>query len=341
MKRSMVLLALFIILVVTAAVSLTLGRFSLSIGDLAGALGFHAAGGPFPSGGGGGPGNILTTNILIDIRLPRITAAILIGAALSVSGTAYQSMFMNPLVSPGILGVLAGASFGAALGMVMGKTWWIVQLSAFASGLIAVAATLAFAALNRRDRLLMLILGGIISGSLFTSLLSIVKYLADPYEQLPAIIYWLMGTLSAIDRMTVTAVSSPIIIGVALLLLLSGYLNVLSMGDEEAQALGVNVVFLRYVFIFLATVISALTVVMGGIIAWVGLIIPHVSRMIVGPDNRVLLPASALIGATYLLIADNIARLAFSVEIPIGILTSLIGIPFFAFILRKSGKGWH
>jgi iron complex transport system permease protein len=225
--------------------------------------------------------------------------------------------------------------------MILAKSWLVVQLGAFSFGLIAVLAAVALSALNRGDRLLMLILGGIISGALFTSLLSVVKYLADPYEQLPAIVYWLMGGLSAVDSQTVLTVCGPILGGILVLVLLSGYLNVLSMGDEEARSLGVHVFYLRLTFILLATVISALTVVMGGIIGWVGLLIPHIARMIVGPDNRILLPASALIGAIYLLIADDVARLLFGVEIPIGILTSLVGIPFFAFVLRKAKKGWH
>jgi len=150
-----------------------------------------------------------------------------------------------------------------------------------------------------------------------------------------------MGGLSAIDRTTVLAVCGPIVIGILILLLLSGYLNVLSMGDEEARSLGVNARFLRFLFIFLATVVSALTVVMGGIIGWVGLLIPHIARMLVGPDNRILMASTALIGAAYLLIADDIARLMFSVEIPLGILTSLVGIPFFALVLRKARKGWN
>ena len=284
---------------------------------------------------------LLLENILFDIRLPRVAAAILIGAGLSVSGAVFQSMFMNPLVSPGLLGVLAGASFGASLGMIVAKNWLVVQLSALSFGLIAVLAALAISAISRGNQLLMLILGGIISGALFTSLLSVVKYLADPYEQLPAITYWLMGGLSVIDKTTVLAVCGPIAIGILILFLLSGYLNVLSMGDEEARSLGVNVRVLRFLFIFLATVISALTVVMGGIIGWVGLLIPHIARMLVGPDNRILLASTALIGAAYLLIADNIARLMFSVEIPIGILTSLVGIPFFALVLRNARKGWN
>jgi iron complex transport system permease protein len=335
-KRSIVIPVLAGVVCLTALVSLTLGRYPVGLADLARFLGLPLSHGPAMSE----RQLQIIKNILVDIRLPRIMAAMLIGAGLSVSGAVFQSMFINPLVSPGLLGVLAGASFGAAVGMVLASSWWVVQFSAFSFGLIAVLAALAMSALNRGDRLLMLILGGIISGALFTSLLSVVKYLADPYEQLPAIVYWLMGGLSAVDRATVLTACGPIVGGILALVLLSGYLNALSMGDEEARALGVNVALLRFVFIFLATVISALTVVLGGMIGWVGLLIPHIARILVGPDNRILLPATALIGATYLLIADNIARLLFSVEIPIGILTSLVGIPFFALVLRKTKKGW-
>jgi iron complex transport system permease protein len=338
MNRSMTISLLLAVLGLTALISLSLGRYPVTPGDLRRFL--------LPQSSPGAPAPDsrqlhLLKNIIVDIRLPRIAAAILIGAALSVSGAVFQSMFINPLVSPGLLGVLAGASFGAAVGMILAKSWLVVQLGAFSFGLIAVLAAVALSALNRADGLLMLILGGIISGALFTSLLSVVKYLADPYEQLPAIVYWLMGGLSAVGSQTVLTVCGPILGGILVLVLLSGYLNVLSMGDEEARSLGVNVVYMRLGFILLATVISALTVVMGGIIGWVGLLIPHIARMIVGPDNRILLPASALIGAIYLLIADDVARLLFGVEIPIGILTSLVGIPFFAFVLRKARKGWN
>mgnify|MGYP000032401222 CR=1 FL=1 len=336
MKQPLILFVFLFVLILTVVVSLTLGRYMISLGDLGRFIGFQFSDCFVMEE----RQYQIIKNVLFDIRLPRIAAAVLIGAALSVSGAVFQSMFINPLVSPGLLGVLAGASFGASVSMILAKSWFVVQLSAFAFGMIAVLAAVAMSSLNRGDRLLMLILGGIISGALFTSLLSVIKYLADPYEQLPAIVYWLMGGLSAIDRMTVLTVGVPITGGICMALLLSGYLNVLSMGDEEARSLGVNVTLLRFIFIFLATVMSALTVVLGGIIGWVGLLIPHIARMIVGPDNRILLPAAALIGATYLLVTDNAARLLFKIEIPIGILTSLVGIPFFAFVLRKAKRGW-
>jgi iron complex transport system permease protein len=186
----------------------------------------------------------------------------------------------------------------------------------------------------------MLLLGGIISGALFTSLLSIVKYLADPYNQLPAIVYWLMGGLSMVDSRTLMTTSLPMLLGISAIILLSPYLNILSMGDDEARSMGVNAGLIRMALIFFATLVSAMTVVIGGMISWVGLIIPHLARMLVGPDNRILLPVGALIGAIYLVAVDDLSRLLFSVEIPLGILTSLVGIPFFALVLKNARKGW-
>jgi iron complex transport system permease protein len=282
----------------------------------------------------------LLNSILVEIRLPRILAAALIGSALSTSGAAFQAMFVNPLVSPSLLGVLAGASFGAALGIVYLKSWYAVQVATFLGGLIAVGIAVGIARVYRVNSTIMLVLGGIISGALFTSLLSLVKYLADPYNQLPAIVNWLMGSLTFSDRSMVIKTSIPICLGLLVLLLFSRHLNVLSMGDEEARSLGINVKRVRLLVIFCATVVSTLTVVLAGTIAWVGLIVPHFTRMITGPDNRKLIPATMLIGAAYLIVVDDISRLAFSYEIPIGIVTALLGIPCFAFVLRNARKGW-
>jgi iron complex transport system permease protein len=216
----------------------------------------------------------------------------------------------------------------------------MVQACSFLFGFMAVLLSVGVAKLYRGDRLLMLLLGGIISGALFTSLLSIVKYLADPYNQLPAIVYWLMGGLSMVDSRTLMTTSLPMLAGISAIILLSPYLNILSMGDDEARSMGVNVGLIRMALIFFATLVSALTVVIGGMISWVGLIIPHLARMLVGPDNRLLLPVGALIGAIYLVAVDDLSRLLFSVEIPLGILTSLVGIPFFALVLKNARKGW-
>lgn len=283
----------------------------------------------------------LLRNLLLEIRLPRILAAALIGAALASSGAAYQAMFVNPLVSPSLLGVLAGASFGAAVGMVFFKSWYEVQLASFIGGVGAVGVAVGLARIYRASGTIMLILGGVISGALFAALLSLVKYLADPYNQLPAIVYWLMGNLSLADRATVLRVSLPIGLGLLVLLLSARKLNILSMGDEEAAALGVNVQQVRLVVIGAATLISALTVVIAGAVGWVGLIIPHIARMLVGPDNTTLLPVAALLGAGYLVAVDDVARLAFAFELPIGIVTALVGIPFFMLVLGNARKGWQ
>lgn len=335
MKNKIWISCLLLLLFVTVLVSLTLGKYPLSLGEMCEYLSASCGFGSMDGQRSG-----ILKNILVDIRLPRILAAVLIGAALSVSGVAFQSMFINPLVSPSLLGVLSGASFGAALGMIISDNWLVVQASSFLFGFLAVLLSVGVARLYRGDRLLMLLLGGIISGALFTSLLSIVKYVADPYNQLPAIVYWLMGGLSMSDGKTVLFASLPIGLGVIVIIILSPYLNMLSMGDDEAKAMGVNVGVIRMTLIFFATLISALTVVIGGMIGWVGLIIPHVARMLVGPDNRLLLPVGALIGALYLVAVDDIARLLFNVEIPLGIVTSLVGIPFFALVLKNARKGW-
>ncbi len=335
-RNALLLLLLGLLLVLTALVSLTLGRYPLALGEVTAFTG-SLMGLDCPLDGQRWK---ILHDILLGIRLPRIAAAVIIGASLSASGAAFQAMFMNPLVSPGLLGVLAGASFGAALGLVLGKTWLAVQLCSFFCGLAAVLAALGVAAVYRGEKLLLLILGGVISGAMFTALLTAVKYLADPHEQLPAIVYWLMGGLAMTDGRTVWATSLPMLGGLLMLLLLSNYLNVLSMGDEEARSLGIRVGRLRFLLIALATLISALTVVLAGMIGWVGMVIPHMARMLVGPDNRVLLPAASLLGGIYLLAADDLARLLFPSEIPLGILTSLVGIPFFVLVLRKARKGW-
>jgi iron complex transport system permease protein len=335
-KRVGIFPILLVILFLVTAGSLTLGKYPVALRDI---VGFFLA--KLFGIGAMTPENYETVeNLLIHIRLPRILAALVIGASLSVSGASFQAMFVNPLVSPGLLGVLAGASFGAALGMVFTKSWVAVQVSTFLFGCMAALMSVGIAKMHKGNTILLLVLGGVISGALFTSLLSVIKYVADPYNQLPAIVHWLMGGLSNVDRKTLIATGVPQVVSIILITLFSGYLNALSMGDEEARALGVPVERVRMFLIFLASLMSALTVVIAGMVGWVGLIIPHITRMLVGPNNKILIPVSALIGAIYLLIVDNVSRMLLNVEIPIGISTSLIGIPFFAIILRKAKRGW-
>ena len=284
----------------------------------------------------------LIDSIIVDIRLPRVLLAILIGAALSTSGAVFQAMFVNPLVSPGILGVLGGSSFGAALGMLLDAHWYVVQILAFGFGFVAVGFAVFVGSMVTNSRsTVMLVLGGIISGSLFTALLSVIKYIADPYNTLPSIVYWLMGSLSMAQLHEVLLVGIPILLSIFGMIFMSKYFDLMSLGDEDAKALGVNVAVVRFIAILLATIASSLSVVMAGIIGWVGLIIPHIIRMALGPSHKLLIPLSAIVGAIFLLLADSVSRLALSVEIPIGILTSLIGIPIFIIVLKNARSAWN
>lgn len=322
-------------LVVVAIASLTVGRYPLTLHELATFLGAQIGVVAMSQERAD-----LIYNILVEIRLPRVLAAALIGAALSTSGAAFQAVFRNPLVSPGILGVLGGASFGAALGILFSGTWLVVQTSAFVFGVAAVMAGVLVANLFGRASIVMLILGGMISGAFFTSLLSILKYAADPNDQLPAIVYWLMGSLGGLDLSQISAVAPPILAGIMLLSFLGRALDALSMGDDEARALGVPVEHVRYSVIAIATLASSLSVALAGMIGWVGLVVPHAARLLLGPVNNRLLPASAFLGATFLILADCLARSVTVAEIPIGIVTELLGVPCFVLVLRHARRAW-
>lgn len=337
MKRVWLFVLVSVLLGVSMCVSLSVGRYGIDMSTLSHFLlwkVFYVGDAPKEA--------VLLSNILLDIRLPRIVAVVLVGAALSVSGGAFQAMFVNPLVSPGILGVLSGASFGAALGIMIASSWFYVQLFAFVFGCVAVMVSLGVARVygHNGSHTILLVLGGVISSALFSALLSILKFVADPYNKLPTIVYWLMGSFSMVDTNVVTGLAIPLLVGTILLSLMGKYLNILSLGDEEAKALGIRVVWIRTSAIALATLLSALTVVIAGMIGWVGLIIPHIARFLVGANNRVLLPLCALLGATFLVVVDTVCRTALSVELPIGIATSLIGIPIFVLALRGAKKGF-
>ena len=327
-----------VVLLVFATFSLLWGQYPIDLHTFIQYLGYKL----FGMSGGDSSTFALLDNIILQIRLPRIILAILIGASLATSGAVFQAMFVNPLVSPGILGVLAGASFGAALGMLISDQWFVVQILAGCFGFVAVGfAVLVGTMVTNARSSVMLVLGGVISGSLFTSLLSVIKYVADPYSTLPAIVYWLMGSLSSAELSNVLLISIPMLLSVFVMVIMSKYFDILSLGDEEAKALGVNVKMIKIIAILVATLASSLSVVMAGIIGWVGLIIPHIIRMAVGPSHRLLIPLSAILGALFLLLADSVSRLALSVEIPIGILTSLIGIPIFVIVLKNARAAWN
>ena len=279
--------------------------------------------------------------LLLEIRLPRILACVLIGASLAISGAAYQAMFVNPLVSPSILGVLSGAGFGAAVGMFFRLNEYFIQLSTFSFGFLAVAVALGVSALySRSGSIIVLVLGGVISGSLFTSLLSVLKYAADPSDALPAITYFLMGSLGFASKSFIEISILPMCAGILLLALSGKYLNALSLGEEEAKSLGVNTTRVKIFIILVATFVSALSVTIAGIIGWIGLIVPHIARFIFGADNRAVLASSAMIGAIFLLFCDSFSRLIFTFEIPIGIVTSLFGIPMFIIVLRRAKRSF-
>lgn len=329
------LLLLPLALGATMLAALTIGRYPLSLIDIADFLGACAGLRDMPL-----ERRDLLYNVIVQIRLPRVVAAGLIGAALSSSGAAFQAVFRNPLVSPGILGVLGGASFGAALGILLSGSWPAIQASAFGFGVLAVGFGVMVANLFGRASIVMLVLGGMISGAFFTSLLSIVKYAADPNDQLPAIVYWLMGSLGGLNLSQIGFAAGPIVAGVILLSALGRALDALSMGDDEARALGVPVGYVRYTAIVTATLVSSLSVALAGMIGWVGLVVPHVARLLLGPLNSRLLPASALLGAIFLILADCLARTVATAEIPIGVITELLGVPAFVLVLRHARRAW-
>jgi iron complex transport system permease protein len=278
--------------------------------------------------------------IVIDIRLPRIIAALEVGAALAASGAAYQGMFRNPMVSPDILGVSAGAGMGAALAILLACPTPGIQAIAFGFGLLAVAATCLIGWRSGGDAPLVMILAGVIVGTVFTAFISLMKLVADPDNTLPTIVFWLMGSLASVRAADVYFALIPIGAGLAGLLALSWRLNVLAFGDEEAMALGLEVGRLRLMVIACATLVTASAVAIGGLIGLVGLVVPYLGRLLVGPDNRVLLPFCVLLGAAYLLVVDDLARSMLSGEIPLGILTSLLGAPIFLGLLMRSRKAW-
>ncbi|MDI9274727.1 iron ABC transporter permease [Stenotrophomonas sp. PFBMAA-4] len=310
----------------------SVGQFPVRPGALLQAIGWQLF-------GIGEPSPPAVQAALWHIRLPRVLTAVLIGAVLSAAGAAYQAMFRNPLVSPDILGVSAGAGLGASLGLFLGLPMLLVQGIAFAGGLGAVGLVCMVAALVRRhDPVLVLVLAGVAVSALLGAGISLLKLLADPYTQLPSITFWLLGGLNAVvtDDLRVTA--PLLLIGLLPLVLLRWRVNLLSLGDEEASALGVAVTPLRRTLIAAATLCTAAAVSLAGIIGWVGLVVPHIARLLVGADFRRLLPASLLLGASFLLAADTLARIVAPIELPLGILTAFVGVPCFLLVLARSER---
>ena len=276
-------------------------------------------------------------SVVIRIRLPRILSAALIGAALSAAGASYQAMFRNPMVSPDLLGASTGACFGAALAILLGAGYAVITASSFAFGLAAVALTYLVGRLSRMRSNLAMVLAGVMVGSLFSAGTSFIKLVADTTEQLPAITYWLMGALTAVRLSDLHFAMIPILLGLIPLLLLRWRLNLLTVSEAEARSMGVNTRLLRLAVIVCATLATAASVSISGMIGWVGLVIPHICRLLVGQDTRRLLPCSMLLGASFLMLVDDVARCATAGEIPLGILTAFIGAPLFLYLIVKGG----
>jgi iron complex transport system permease protein len=279
--------------------------------------------------------------VIWEIRLPRLILGAMVGGCLAISGAAFQGLFRNPLVSAGILGITSGAGFGAALAIVLFNAIAPTYIFAFAFGILAVLLSYLIATIYRTTPIIMLVLGGTIVSSVFSALLSLMKYVADPTNQLAAITFWLMGSLATACYKDILIGGVPMALGVAGLVAIRWRINVLSMGDREAYALGINTAWNKSFVIASATLATAGAVCVSGTIGWVGLVIPHIARMLVGNDNKVLIPASFSLGACFLILVDNIGRTLTGSEIPLGILTALVGGPFFVYLLKKTkGGGW-
>ncbi|MBR6459908.1 MAG: iron ABC transporter permease [Actinomycetaceae bacterium] len=318
---------------VVAIIALGIGRMSISPAEVFDVLFAKITGGTPDS-------SELVTKTVMQLRLPRILLAILVGAGLSVAGCAFQSLFANPLATPDTLGVASGAGFGAALGILFGFNLVGVQILGLLMGILAVTLTWLAGSGKDKGGLSYIVLSGIMIGSLFSALISLIKYVADEESQLPAITYWLMGGLDKANYKSLLLGAPVIIAGILLFMLIRWRMNLLPLSDDEAKASGVNIRTLRVVTVIAATAITASAVSMCGQVGWVGLLIPHMSRMIFGNNHLAIVPASVSLGAAFMIIVDTTARSISAAEIPVSILTAIIGAPFFIVLMRRSG-GWR
>lgn len=331
-RSAVVLILLAVILLAAVLLASMLGPYPLAPGDVVSAIAARIVGEAAPAP---------VDTVLFQIRLPRVMAALLVGGALAAAGASYQTLFRNPLVSPDILGVSAGAGFGAVLGILLSLPVIAIQGLGFATGLLTVGIVYTLArALRSQNEILVLVLAGIVVGALAGAGISLVKILADPYNQLPAITFWLLGSLSGIKVSDLQTVAPLVMLGLVPLALLRWRIGVLSLGDDEAKALGVNVRVVRGVVIMAATLVTATAVSVSGVIGWIGLVIPHMARLLVGPRYDRVLPAAVLMGAAFLVLMDTVARSAARIEIPLGLLTALLGAPVFVWLLARGRRSW-
>ncbi len=321
-------------LLALVALAFAVGRYPVSLGELARLFAAFVSDAPH-----GLAPNVET--VVLQVRGPRVLAALLVGAALAAAGTAYQGMFRNPLVSPDILGVSTGAALGAVVAIFLSLGVLGIQIFAFAGGLVAVALVYGVGSrLRGHDPLLALVLTGVVLGTLLGSAIALLKYLADPYNQLPAITFWLLGSLAAVAPGDLAIAAPFALAGLVPMLLLRWRMNLLALPDDEARALGVNTRRLRTIVVAAATLMTAAAVALSGIIGWIGLLVPHAARLIVGPDIGRLLPLAMLIGAAFLLAVDLLCRTLATIEIPPGVLTALVGTPVFLWLFAVSRRTW-
>jgi iron complex transport system permease protein len=322
------------VLIAGLLLALTVGRYPVSLADLFSVLTAKLAGhdAHVPQA---------VESVILQVRGPRVLAAAIVGAALAVAGTAFQGLFRNPLVSPDILGASSGAALGAVIGIFFSLGIFAIQGLAFVGGLVAVAAVYMIGSMVRsRDPILVLVLTGVVVGALLGAGVGLVKYLADPYNQLPAMTFWLLGSLSAASIADLAPLFGPVALGTAVLIALRWRMNVMSLPEEEARALGVSTGPLRIAIVAAATLTTSASVATAGIIGWVGLVVPHLARALVGPNFARLVPTAAILGGGYLLLIDTLARTIAEVEIPLGILTAVIGTPFFIWLLTGVQRNW-
>jgi iron complex transport system permease protein len=322
------------VLLAGLVLAFTLGRYPVSFADMLEVLAARLTGRPSSV-------PLAVQDVVLMVRGPRVVAAVLVGSALAVSGTAFQGLFRNPLVSPDILGASSGAALGAVIGIYFSLGVIGIEALAFGGGVAAVAAVYAIGtAVQARDPILVLVLTGVVIGALLGSGVGLVKYLADPYNQLPAMTFWLLGSLAATNANDLLPLFGPIALGTLVLMALRWRMNVMSLPEEEARALGVPTGLLRTAIIAAATLVTSASVAAAGVVGWVGLVVPHLARSLVGPDFARLLPTAAVLGGGFLLLIDTLARTAAPIEIPLGILTALVGTPFFIWLLTSVHRTW-
>lgn len=327
-KGRLINAAFFLVLLILILICLCMGKYSISPAECMKII-FGKIFGMSQTWDG------MDENLLLGVRLPRTLATVIVGGALAISGAVYQSVFKNPLVSPDFLGVSSGACVGAAVAILMSLSSMLVQVFAFLGGILAVSLTIAIPKILRSDSNVMLVLAGIIVGGAMSSILGFIKYIADPETQLAAITYWQLGSFAYVDNKGIISILPLSIIAAAIIIAMSWWINVLSMGEQEARSLGAGISLLRGLCIVCSTVLTAGAVCISGTIGWIGLVMPHFGRMMVGSDNRVLLPACCFVGGIFMLAVDTITRIIGPAEMPVSILTGIIGAPFFAWLLYR------